>query len=129
MTGRLSGRTVVVTGAGRGLGRAVALGFAREGASLILCDHTVDELDEAAARIGDGDVKVHRFDLGDRTACRRFVAAVLGEKAAVDVLVNNAAILPLTPFDAITEAEWDETLAVNLTAAFVLIRGFLPTMR
>ena len=127
--GQLSEMTAVVIGAGRGLGRAVALGFAREGASLILCDHTVEELDETANEIGRDDVRVYRFDLADRSACRRFVTTVLEERPGVDVLVNNAAVLPFTLFETTTDREWDETLAVNLTGARLLIQGFLPAMR
>ena len=111
----------MVTGAARGLGRAVAQGFAREQATLHLCDRIASpEIDGATW---------HDVDLRDREACRRFVSDVLDRSGAIDVLVNNAAVLPFATLNATTDDAWDETLSVNLTAPFLLVRGFLPSMK
>ena len=66
---------------------------------------------------------------GDRAACRRFVSDVLERSGAIDVLVNNAAVLPFATLNATTDDAWDETLTVNLTAPFLLVQGFLPSMK
>ena len=121
--GRLDGVTAVVTGAARGLGHAVAQGFAREQATLHLCDRiTSPEPDIDGATW-------HDVDLRDRAACRRFVSDVLERSGAIDVLVNNAAVLPFATLNATTDDAWDETLTVNLTAPFLLVQGFLPSMK
>ena len=119
---RLAGMTAVVTGVARGLGRAVARGYAREGAALFLCDRIPieDPALEAARRF--------EVDLRDREACARFVNDVLAEAGTIDVLVNNAAILKVSLYDEVTDAAWDETIATNLTAPFLLCRGFLPAL-
>ncbi len=131
MSGRLSGEIVVVTGAGRGLGRAVALGLAREGAAVWICARTEPELDTTAAsiRAEGGVVEVRSVDLADTRACADFVSDVLGAAGRVDVLVNNAAVLDLLPVERLDRERWDRTLAVNLTAPFVLSQGVLPGMR
>jgi NAD(P)-dependent dehydrogenase (short-subunit alcohol dehydrogenase family) len=125
--GRLSRQRAVVTGAGRGLGRAIATSLAREGASVLLCDRTTSELERtgtAIERLG-GDVALHRFDLTNRDELNEFISRA----GRIDVLVNNAAVLPFTAVDSITVSEWQETLDVNLTAPFLLIRGLLPALR
>ncbi len=121
--GRLAGMTAVVTGVARGLGRAVARGYAHEGATLFLCDRI--PIEDPALEIA----RRFEVDLRDREACARFVNDVLAEAATIDVLVNNAAILTMSSYDDVTDAAWDETIATNLTAPFLLCRGFLPAMR
>jgi NAD(P)-dependent dehydrogenase (short-subunit alcohol dehydrogenase family) len=119
-----------VTGAGRGLGRAIAKALAREGAALDLCDRTEEELERTGSEVGgDADVTLHRLDLAEREKVRALVESVLARRGRIDVLVNNAAVFPSTPLEAITDSEWQRTLAVNLTAPFLLIRGLLPSMR
>ena len=120
--GRLGGMTVVVTGAARGLGRAVARGYARESATLFLCDRI--PIEDPALDVA----RRFEVDLRDREACGRFVTDVLADAAIIDVLVNNAAILNVSSCDEVTDAAWDETIATNLTAPFLLCRGFLPAM-
>lgn len=126
MKGQLEGKRIVVTGAGRGLGRAVAVAFAKEGASLTLCARTESELAKTTEmiRAGGGRVDPHQVDLGDPRACEEFIAVVLEEDPRVDVLVNNAGVLRLTPMNELTFEEWSWNLAVNLTAPFLLMRGF-----
>jgi NAD(P)-dependent dehydrogenase (short-subunit alcohol dehydrogenase family) len=116
--------TAVVTGAGRGLGRAVAAALAREGARVIACDRTNEELaaTERLIRSEGGEVEAHRFDLADPAACETFAATV----GRTDALVNNAAVLERAGVRGTTLDSWTSTLAVNLTAPFLLIRSFLP---
>lgn len=117
----------MVTGAGRGLGRGVALGLARAGAKVIACDRTEDELERTGelVRSEGGDVEIQRFDLSEPGAAVKF-AESLPRRDEVEVLINNAAVLRRDAVADTTEASWLETLAVNLTAPFLLIRSFLP---
>jgi 3-oxoacyl-[acyl-carrier protein] reductase len=127
----LRGQTAVVTGAGRGLGRAIALGLAQAGASVWICSRTVTELDATAEqlrRIG-GEVHSRPVDIASADACEELVADVLATAGHVDVLVNNAAVLDLLPLAAITPAIWSRAIAVNLTAPYLLTRLVLPGMR
>lgn len=130
MSGKLSRQIIVVTGAGRGLGRAIALGMAREGATVWICARTKPELEETASRIRKegGAVEVRTVDLVDAGACSDFISNVLIVAGRVDVLVNNAAILDLLPIDQLDQKLWEQTLAVNLTAPFVLSKSVLPSM-
>jgi NAD(P)-dependent dehydrogenase (short-subunit alcohol dehydrogenase family) len=129
--GSLSGQVAVITGAGRGLGRAVALGFAREGANLWICARTRPELEKTGQLIGadKANAEVRVVDLAQSDACRAFAAEVLERAGRVDVLVNNAGILRLAPIEEITASEWSQVLAANLTAPFLLTQHFLPGMR
>lgn len=117
----LNGYTAIITGAARGLGQAVAKGFSKEGARLILCDRLPIPAIGTAAR--------HKVDLSNRKNCLQFAEDVLGNTQQINILVNNAAILPLTPILSITETEWEQTLAINLTAPFLLSKAFLPKLR
>lgn len=118
---RLQGVTAIVTGAARGLGRSVAEGFARRGAAVHACDRIPIREMEGVER--------YEVDLSDRGAAVGFVREVIATAPGVQVLVNNAAVLPITPMESITEEEWDRTFAVNLTAPFLLCREILPTLR
>lgn len=129
--GRLYDRTAVVTGAGRGLGRAVAAGLAHEGARLWVCARTKAELDHTVRLIrgAGGRVEARMVDLAEAGACASFVEEVLSGAGSVDVLVNNAGILRVAPVEEVSPGDWSRTLAVNLTAPFLLTRDFLPAMR
>lgn len=129
--GRLSGQTAVVTGAGRGWGRAIAVELAREGASVWISARTADELDKTSQQIQSigGIVESHRVDLGDEKALKAYTDTLLEKSPGVDVLINNAGVLMLTPVERLTPSEWSLHLAVNLTAPFLLIHAFLPGMR
>jgi NAD(P)-dependent dehydrogenase (short-subunit alcohol dehydrogenase family) len=129
--GRFTGQTAVVTGAGRGWGRAIAVELAREDASVWICARTRNELDKAADEIrsAGGGVEPRRVDLGDDKSLSSFATEVLQKSQSVDVLINNAGVLNLTPIEALSPEEWSLNLAVNLTAPFLLIRAFLPGMK
>src|SRR6266566_4499039 len=102
--GRLEGRVAVVTGAGRGLGRAVAEGFARAGADTVAVARTGAELDDLAACLGpvSGSLTVERVDIADAEAVDAMATRVLSRYGRIDVLVNNAAILEIRPFHEMT---------------------------
>jgi NAD(P)-dependent dehydrogenase (short-subunit alcohol dehydrogenase family) len=131
VSGRLSARRVVVTGAGGGLGRAISVAVAREGAAVGLVGRTRDPLEEVAlaARAHGVDAAVAPADVADAAA----VAAALGEASerlgGLDGLVTAAAIdCAWAPTGEMDLAEWDRTVAVNLSGAFYCCRFALPML-
>ena len=130
MVDRLLGRVVIVTGAGRGLGRSVVQGFSAEGATVIAVSRSADELAELAAALisGAGSVEVVPGDLGDDGFIDRLVDGVIVRHGRVDVIVNNAAILEPRLFREMSRADFDRTMQVNLRAPIVLAHTVLPAM-
>src|ERR1700681_3668662 len=125
----LQGQTALVTGSGRGIGRAIALLFAKEGASVFLCARSHDQLASTAAEIADGGGQV-AFATVDSTReddCRRVVDAAREKFGPVTILVNNAGHYgPLVPVEEYPLADFDEVIAVHLRAAFLLSQLVLP---
>ena len=130
--GRLAGRVALITGASHGIGRAVALRFAREGAELVLVGRTqgaLEEVDDEVRNIGKGASLVVG-DLADFAVIDRMGAAVYERWRRLDVLVGNAGALGvLSPLGHIDPKVWDEVIAVNVTANWRLIRSFDPLLR
>jgi 3-oxoacyl-[acyl-carrier protein] reductase len=119
--GRLAGKRAVVTGAGRGIGKAIAAKFLAEGARLVVCDLVPERLEWAVADLGDsGEVSGLAGDVTDQAFREALVAAAVERLGGLDVLVNNAGIAVAQPFLEQTLAAWERTLAVNLTAGFAL---------
>jgi NAD(P)-dependent dehydrogenase (short-subunit alcohol dehydrogenase family) len=128
---RLSGRVALITGGGRGIGRAIALRFVSEGAAVMLAGTRPDALEAAAAEIraGGGRASTKIADVSDESAVRSMVAVTLEAFGQLDVLVNNAGIGgPTTPVIDLDRAEWDRTLAVNVTGAFLCAKHAAPHM-
>lgn len=119
-----------MTGAGRGLGRGVALALAAEGARVWACDRTITELDDTGATIEQtgGQVRTLCFDLEDIAACRELITQVRNEAVDLQVLVNAAALLKEAKVSEMSLEDWTSTLMINLTVPFVLTQGFLPSM-
>lgn len=131
-SGRLAGRVALITGATRGIGRAVAERFAAEGAELILVGRTQGALEEVddAVRAHGVSASLVPANLTEPSVIDRMGAAVFERWGRLDVLVGNAGILgTLTPVAHIDPAVWDEVLAINLTVNFRLIRSFDPLLR
>lgn len=121
----LSDRIVLVTGASRGIGRAIAEGLAAAGATVAVHYHTRAEDAEALARRLGGDARAFGADLADPLACERLFDAVVEAYGRVDVLVNNAAVSVGLPLEATTdewEKGWSLTMGVNLRAVELLSR-------
>jgi len=130
---QLQGTVALVTGASRGLGRAVALAFAREGASLALCARGAPELDATAGAVrGLGaPVLAIAADVASPADRERLVALTLDRFGRVDVLVNNASTLGPTPLPLLADTEpeaFEEVLRVNLGAPFLLARSLVGGM-
>jgi NAD(P)-dependent dehydrogenase (short-subunit alcohol dehydrogenase family) len=115
----LTGMVAVVTGGGRGLGRAIAEGMARHGAKLVLCGRTGATLQQAAAEIG-GEVLTHEADVSREADVLALRDAALQRFGQIDVLVNNAGVNPIYKgIEGTTLDEWQHILDVNLTGAFL----------
>ena len=129
---RLSGRTALITGASRNIGRAIALAYAAEGADLLLNTRTNgDELEAVAAECRKAGVRVVTAlaDVADAAAVQAMVSRGLGELGAIDVLVSNAAIRPHTSLTDTTVEDWHRVMGVNLHSAFYLARAVVPAMK
>ncbi|WP_306520942.1 SDR family oxidoreductase [Gemmatimonas sp.] len=127
--GALRGRSALVTGASRGIGRAVAGALASAGARVFLLARSAGTLEQLAAELGDGAVAVP-CDVTDATALGRAMTAVLtAADGAVDILVNNAGVFPLAPVAETSPASFEQTLQANLAAPFRVLHAVLPGMR
>ncbi|MBX6366477.1 MAG: SDR family NAD(P)-dependent oxidoreductase [Rhodospirillales bacterium] len=133
MTGRrLADRVALITGASRGIGAAVAVRFAAEGAHVVLVARTVgglEEVDDQVQKAG-GRATLVPMDLADYAKIDQMAAALHQRFTRLDVLVANAAILgTLSPMGHIDPKEWERVIAVNLTANWRLIRAMDPLLR
>jgi NAD(P)-dependent dehydrogenase (short-subunit alcohol dehydrogenase family) len=132
-SGRLSGKRAVITGADSGIGKAVAIAFAREGADLVLS--YLDEHEDAqdtgrwVEESGRKAVLI-AGDLDSPQHCREVIQAAVGELGGIDILVSNAAFqMTHESIEEIPDEEWDHTLATNLSAMFHLVKAAVPHMQ
>lgn len=127
----IKGRVVLITGAGRGIGRAMALAFAREGAKIALVGRTKKSLAEVQKEIREiGTASaVLPGDISDEGVVSRVVAAAEQQLGPVDVLVNNAGIFASAPVERMDTLVFDRILAVNLRGPFLVSRAVLPGMK
>ncbi|MET0747512.1 MAG: SDR family NAD(P)-dependent oxidoreductase [Rhizobium sp.] len=124
-------KTVIVTGAAHGFGRAIALAFASRGAVVHACDVNEDGLAETVA-LGDGKVVAHKLDVGDRGAAQTLVAAIEAGGKTVDILVNNAGGVRGQvgrPIEDISAEDWQSIFDVNLSGAFFMSQAVAPGMK
>ncbi|KAB0676811.1 SDR family NAD(P)-dependent oxidoreductase [Aureimonas leprariae] len=131
MSSRFEGRSVLVTGAAHGFGRAIALAFAAEGARVHACDVNAEGLAETE-RLGEGRVSVFPLDVGDREAVQAAARRLGGKGTGVDILVNNAGGVRGQvgrPLEDVSAADWQAIFDANLTGAFFLAQALAPGMK
>jgi 3-oxoacyl-[acyl-carrier protein] reductase len=128
MTGPLAGRVALVTGGSRGIGAAIAVALAREGAAVAVNYRARAAAAEAVARDCGRAIAV-QADVSEGAAVAAMVAQVTQALGPVDILVNNAGIGPIRGLDELTEADFDATIAVNLKSVFLCTQAVLPHMR
>ena len=128
--GKLDGKVAIVTGAARGIGRAIAEALAKEGADLALCDCQVEWLNDTVAAVQALGRKAMpgAADVGDAAAVDAFVAKVQEHYGRIDILVNNAGITRDKLLIRMSDEDWDQVLRINLTGAFLLSRATAKIM-
>lgn len=133
MTGAapLHGRTAVVTGAGRGIGEAVARALAEAGAHVLLAARSLEAVEAVASAIREsgGTAWAVACDVTDEASVEALAEAARERLGHVDVLINNAGASSSAPVHRIEREEWDRLIAVNATGVFLCTRAFLPAMR
>lgn len=128
MTSRLKNKTIIVTGAGSGIGRACALALAREGAHVVLVGRRKDRVEDTAGEAGGSTLPISA-DVSKPDDIANVIDRTLNAFGGVNVLVNNAGILHAGTAEQITEALWDETFNINVRGLWLLSRAVLPHMR
>jgi 3-oxoacyl-[acyl-carrier protein] reductase len=134
MPNLLQNHIAAVTGAGSGIGRAIALGYAREGAHVAVLDINAEAAAKTAADIKDEGYKAQAFrlDVTDAKACRAVASAVAAQVGSVSILVNNAGITRRNAFTADSDAvtkDWQDIMAINLNGVFNVTQAFLEQLR
>lgn len=129
--GKLDGRIAVVTGAAAGLGKAIALLYASEGADVAIIDRNADGANRIAAQIRERGRRSHAVaaDVGDEAAVNRGFEAIRAELGDPHILVNNAGIATVSLFQDMPTAMWDDMLRINLKSVFLCTRAVLPAMK
>ncbi len=129
---KLKDKVALVTGAGRGIGKAVALAFAREGAKVAVCSRTGEEIAQTVEEIRKLNAECEGWvsDVSEEEPVRKMVEAALGKFGRIDVLVNNAGVMTRpVPATELEVRKWDYTIAVNLRGPFLVTRSVLPAMQ
>ena len=126
-----TGKIALVTGAGRGIGKAVALKLAEGGATVIVNSLSQPNIDAVVAEIiaSGGHALGMAADVSSPAGVLEMFGRIISEYGRIDVLVNNAATYEKTPFEAVSQADWDRFLDTNLRAAFFLSQALAPALR
>ena len=127
----LAGRSVIVTGAGSGIGKGIARVFARHGAKVLVAARSGDKLAQVAGEINDGGGRASAFagDVTDWDSVQAMAAAAAERHGGIDVLCTNAGIYPLARVEEMDPAEWDQVMAANLKSAFLCLKACLPHLK
>lgn len=119
---RLAGKTALITGSARGIGRAFAEAYVREGARVAIADIDFDGAQTAAEELGSGSIAV-RLDVTDQTSIEQAVAETVSELDRIDILINNAAVFTAAPVSEITRQDYERTFAVNVAGTLFTLQA------
>jgi 3-oxoacyl-[acyl-carrier protein] reductase len=128
---RLAGKVAIVTGASRGVGRAISHALATQAATVVLAARDQRKLAEAAKSVeaGGGKAEISTLELTDEDSIKRFVARVYEKFGRLDILVNCAGVTHSAPLEDTATADWDRCMSVNARGPFILCREALPLLR
>jgi len=131
MPGRLEGKVAIVTGAGRGIGKAIAVSLGAEGAAVVLASRTKDSLCETARAVeaAGGKAVVVPTDVADEEAIKNLVAVTKKQLGRLDILVNNAGVVHSSPLEHTATEDWDRCMTINARGPFILCREAIPMLR
>ncbi|MFG1419371.1 3-oxoacyl-ACP reductase FabG [Xanthobacter sp. V0B-10] len=124
----LAGRTVIVTGGSKGIGKGIAKRFGAAGLNVLVVSRALVEAEAAAAEIGP-NASGFAADVSDPEGCKAFAAAALERYGRIDVLCANAGIFPAAKLDVMTAADFDHVMNVNLKGTFLSVAAVLPAMK
>ncbi len=126
----LKNKTALVTGAGKGIGKAIALALAKEGVNVILVARTQEEIDSVAAKVRSLRVKALAVtaDVADINSVNAAVEKALSEFGAIDILINNAGIASFGKFLELEPTDWERIIQVNLMGPYYVTRAVIPNM-
>ena len=122
---QLADKVAVVTGAGRGIGRAIAVAYAKAGAKVVCAARSVDELKAVAGELGGVAM---RCDVADEADIQRLMASTVDQFGRIDILVNNAGAVARLPVHELPVEDWDHVMNVNLRGLFLCTKYALPSM-
>jgi len=126
----LKNKNALITGAGKGIGKAIALALAKEGVNVILLARTQDEIDSVAAKVRSLRVKALAItaDVADINSVNAAVEKALAEFGTIDILINNAGIAAFGKFLELEPKDWERIIQVNLMGTYYVTRAVLPNM-
>ena len=127
---RLKGKVAIITGGGRGIGRAIALALAQEGCGIIITSRTLTELEDAKKEIikSGGEAIAVKGDVQSASDAGKIIKSAVKKFGRIDILVNNAGVAYYKPFSETSEKDYDTTLDTNLKGTFLFIKETLPYM-
>lgn len=128
---KLKDKVAIITGGGRGIGKAIAMHYGREGARLALCARTASELDGTVKELRALNIDADGWscDVSQEEPVKQFIAAAHKKFGRIDILVNNAGVMTRpTPMTELDVKKWDYTIAVNLRGPFLVTQAVLPIM-
>lgn len=131
MTGRLQDKVAIITGAGTGIGAAISLAFAKEGAHIVGAARRLEKLNEIGEKLKNffgTKFVAKRCDVTIKEDCQNVAADIIREFGKIDILVNNASYFPVSRFLSISAEEWDAVLATNLKGYMLMCQAVLPYM-
>lgn len=127
---RVENKVAIITGSGRGIGKAIALALAKEGCNVAVTARTSNEINQVAKEIKELGIEVLavKADVSKSTDVRNLVKKTIRKFGRIDILVNNAGIVVIKPLVETTEKEWDDVININLKGAYLCSKEVLPYM-